>query len=273
MIDRDDPKVQKWIKYGAIALAVCLSVSIIGGIIGAIGSVFGLFLNDETLDETKTYEISGDITELDIEISAADFTVEYGDAFRVESNLRRLEVEEKGATLVIEDEKKLFGGNYNDATLTLTVPEGVAFERIEITTGAGRVRIEELIAEELELTLGAGEVTIESLTATRQASIEGGAGQVTINGGSLSDLDFDMGVGKVTLTGALVGTASLDVGIGEFNLNLIGSSEIYSLGLNKGIGSIRVGGGDVDGGATLGTGENKVTVNGGIGAVNVEFSE
>ncbi|MBQ8321382.1 MAG: DUF4097 family beta strand repeat protein [Clostridia bacterium] len=270
MIDRDDPKVQKWIKYGAIALAAWLAISILGGIIGAIGSVFGIFFNDLTLDEIKTYDISADITELDIEISAADFTVEYGDAFRVESNLRRLEVEEKGATLIIEDDNK-FGGNYSDAILTLTIPEGVAFERIEITTGAGRVRIEGLTAEELELTLGAGEVTIESLTATKAASIEGGAGEVTIGGGSLSKLDFDMGVGKVTLTGALVGTASLDVGIGEFNLNLIGSSEIYSLELNKGIGNIRVDGADVDNGATVGTGENKVTVNGGIGAVNVNF--
>ena len=272
MIDRSDPKVQKWIKYGAIAFAAWLAISILIGIVSAVGSVFGFFFNDPTLDEIKTYDISADITELDVEISAADFTVEYGDKFCVESNLRNLDVEEKGKTLVIEDDNK-FGGNYNDATLTLIIPEGVKFERAEISTGAGRVRIEGLTAEELELTLGAGEVTIDSLTATKTASIEGGAGKISVNGGSLRDLEFDMGVGKVTLTSALVGTASFDVGIGEFNLNLIGSHEIYTLKLNKGIGNIRVDGADVDNGATVGTGENKVTVNGGIGAVNVAFSK
>ena len=112
---------QKVIKYVAIALAVWLTVSIIGGILGALG-IFGAFFgNDIVSDETTVYSVSGDIRSLDIEINAADITVKEGDSFSVESNLKKLRVEGKESCLNIVQTGK-FRGSSDGALLTVTIP-------------------------------------------------------------------------------------------------------------------------------------------------------
>ena len=83
---------QKVVKYFAIALAACLIVGIVGGIY-RIGSFF--FDNDGVSDESKTYSLSQNITDIKVEITGADLTVTSGSKFSVESNLKHLKVEEK----------------------------------------------------------------------------------------------------------------------------------------------------------------------------------
>ena len=56
---------QKVIKYVAIALAVWLTVSIIGGILGALGIFNVFFGNDAVSDEMTVYSVSSDIRSLD----------------------------------------------------------------------------------------------------------------------------------------------------------------------------------------------------------------
>ena len=51
------------------------------------------------LDDSQTYEITSDIHSLDIQINAADFKIEHGDEFSVESNLKYLSVFEKDGVL------------------------------------------------------------------------------------------------------------------------------------------------------------------------------
>ena len=73
--------LQKVIKYLAIAFAIFLTVSIIGGILSAVGLFGGLFSSDSVLEEVKTYSVAKDIHNLDIEINAADLYIKEGDAF------------------------------------------------------------------------------------------------------------------------------------------------------------------------------------------------
>ena len=77
---------------------------------------------------------------------------------------------------------KLFGGgSYENAVLTIYVPVGTVFENVNITTGAGRLTVDNLSAETIDFELGAGEVSIGSLVATKSADIEGGAGRITVS--------------------------------------------------------------------------------------------
>ena len=262
---------QKVIKYVAIALAVWLTVSIIGGILGAIG-IFGTFFgNDAVEKETKMYEVSADIRSLEIEIKAADITIREGENFSVESNLKKLNVEEKNSCLSIV-QKGNFRGSHDGAVLTITVPSGT-LEGITLKTGAGRFTAENLAAHRIHFEFGAGDVTIGSLTATKSAHIEGGAGRVTISGGSINDLEMDMGLGQVNLTSALTGDCELEAGVGESNINLIGTREDYTLEIEKGLGSISVDGEKVNDFGTSGNGANEVEIHGGVGAINVNFKE
>lgn len=265
---------QKAIKYIAMAFAIFLIVSIISGIIGAAGVFGGLFENNTVLDDLQSYSVSQEITGLKVDINAADFTVKSGDAFLVESNLENLTVEEKAGTLVIrEKSKSIVGQNYNGAVLTLSIPTGFVFSNAEIVTGAGRLTVDSLSCEMLELELGAGEVKIDELNAYSASEINGGAGAISINGGTLNNLDFDMGVGKLNLTAAIIGDSELNFGVGETNLTLVGAKEDYRLDFDKGLGSAVVDGQNMRDGSVYGSGEHKVDIDGGVGAINIRFVE
>lgn len=266
--------IQKVIKYCATAFAVFLTVSIIGGILGAAGLFGGVFGEGGVSEETETYTVSQNTTGLKVDINAADLTITKGESFFVESNLEKLTVEEKDGTLTVAEKSKIgWGQNYNNAVLILHIPGDFVFEKAEITTGAGRLTVDSLSADDLHLELGAGEVKIGELNASRRAEIDGGAGAVTISGGTLYDLDLDMGVGKLDLTAAILGNSELDYGVGEADLTLIGSKDDYRLTFDKGLGRAVVDGQEMSDGSTYGSGENRIDIDGGVGAVDVDFRE
>lgn len=263
---------QKVIRYLAMALAIFLTVSIIGGILGAVGLFGGLFDDDAVLDDAKTYTVSGSITKLEVIINAADFTIKQAEAFSVESNLKHLTVKEENGVLKIKENKR-FGITYNDAMLILCIPTNAVFETVDITTGAGRLTADALFTDSLKLELGAGEVNIASLNAANDADINGGAGKITISGGSLRNLNVDMGVGQLNLTSAVRGNSVFDLGIGETNVTLIGSKEDYKINAEKGIGNITIDGKSVSDFNDIDNGDNNIEVSGGIGTINLEFKE
>ena len=264
--------VQKVIKYLALAFAIFLAVSIIGGILSAVGLFGGLFSADAVLEETKTYSVAAGVQNLKIEINAADLYIKEGSAFSVESNLKHLKVKENAGLLTIQETKK-FTGAYKGAALTVNVPAGTVFDNVNLTTGAGRLTIGKLSSGMLDFELGAGDVSIDSLVATKSADIDGGAGRITIANGALKDLELDMGMGQLNLSSALTGDCQLDLGVGESNITLIGSKEDYRLELEKGLGSISIDGKNVSDYGSSGNGRNKVEINGGIGSINLEFKE
>lgn len=263
---------QKAIKYCAIGLAVILCVSIIGGILSAVGLFGGLFTGDGVLDEAKVYSVSQDILSLEIKVNAADLEIRFGDKFSVESNLEYLTVEEKDGTLEInENTKNTWGVTYNDASLIVYMPSGYSLNNVKIVTGAGRFSVDSLSAEKMHLELGAGEVDIEELNVSSSADIDGGAGEITIRGGVVNNLDLDMGVGELDLTSALLGKNELDYGIGEASLTLIGTQDDYRITFDKGIGSATIDGEDMKDGGVYGNGASSIDISGGVGEVSIEF--
>lgn len=266
-------RTQKIIKYCAIAFGLFLAVSIIGGIVSAVASLSSLFVGSSDLGEMKTYSVSENIEYLDIDISAASFEIKNGEAFSVESNHKYLSVEEENDTLIISEKKQIFGFNPGGVKIILTVPDGKIFEDVVMNTGAGRVDIESLSSDTLHLEFGAGAVEIDSLTAESNAEISGGAGKMTINGGELHNLDMEMGAGKLNLTSKITGKCKLACGVGSTKLVLKGSREDYKIELEKGLGSADIDGESISDDTVYGTGNNKISVTGGVGSVKITFEK
>ena len=263
---------QKAVKYLAMAFAIFLTVSIIGGILSMFGLFGGFFGGDAVTDDIKTYTVSSDIKSLEVKINAADFTIKQGDSFSVESNLKYLTVEDKNGVLTIRDTKK-FIRTYTGAVLTLYIPADTVFDKANITTGAGRLTVDNLSADTMNFELGAGEVAIDTLVAASDIDINGGAGKITISGGALHNLDLDMGAGQLNLTSALTGESDFDLGVGESNITVIGNKNDYKLDIEKGLGNITVDGTSVSNIKGQGNGNNDIEISGGIGAINLKFGK
>ncbi|MGN1194272.1 MAG: DUF4097 family beta strand repeat-containing protein [Acutalibacteraceae bacterium] len=267
--------VQKAIKYLAMAFAVFLSVSIIGGICTGLAGVSFIFSSGEkdSAGEMQVYPTESEISSLSLKISAADLTVKTSDKFAVESNHKYISVSSDDGKLIINETKKAFSLFSKAASVVLYIPDGFVFDDAQIETGAGEVKIDSLSADVLKLSLGAGEAEIKNLTANSRADIEGGAGEVTINGGLLNNLELDMGIGSLTLISRLEGKSNLNYGIGEAKLTLSGSRDDYQIELDKGIGEARLEGESMRDDSVYGSGKNLISIDGGIGEISIRFSE
>ncbi len=272
--------LQKIIKYIAIAFAALLAVGIIAGCIGLFGVlgaiVFGGKNGSTVISGAPegVYTAINDIRALEIDIAGANLTIKQGERFSVESNLKNLKISEGNGKLVLKEKSRfnirLGKDSIPEAILTVYIPQGTVLDEADISTGAGNVRIEAMSTDTLELELGAGDVTASRLTVTRGADIQGGAGRVTLSDCSIRNLDMEMGVGQLNMRAALSGRSELDLGVGESNITLIGSKSDYSLDISKGIGEVVIEGKKVNDAGSYG-GENRVSINGGIGRIDIGF--
>lgn len=267
--------VQKAIKYLAMAFAIFLTVSIIGGIFTGLAGLSFIFSDrDEvSVDEMGAYPINGEVSSLSVTLSTADLRIKTSDKFSVESNHKFISVSLNNGKLCVDETKKAFSPFNNNVTVILYVPEGFVFDDAKIETGAGEMKIDALSSDVLKLSLGAGETEIKNLTANSRADIDGGVGELTIDGGTLRNLQLEMGVGELTLKSRIVGKSDLDFGIGEANLTLLGSREDYQIELDKGIGEAKLEGESMKDDSVYGAGENHLEIDSGIGEMNIRFLE
>ena len=264
---------QKTIKYIAVAFAILLIVSIVGGIFSVIASLDFVFTNNNAEGETETYNINGEIDSLYINISAAQLEIRTDDDFRVESNNKYLTVTEKDGKLKISEKKRLFGSYSGKVKVALYIPENTVFSVADIVTGAGKVTVEDLSSQVLDMELGAGAAEIDSLNVNERADIDGGAGSIEIESGTINGLKLHMGVGELVLTSRLTGECELDYGIGSASLTLLGSKDDYRIDIDKGMGEAAIDGEKVSDGQIFGSGENRIEIDGGVGEMKIRFEE
>lgn len=261
---------QKAVKYFAYAVAALLIVAILTSIIRFTGVVNKVSDDDYTLAESVKYSISSDVKSIDISIAAADFSIVQAESFSIVSNLKNITVDDSNGVLKVREEKSI-GLTTNDAELILYLPTDIVLKSADINSGFGRLVVDCLKADDLNLSLGAGEVNISELHAINKATINGGAGKTTINGGTLNNLDFEMGVGELDLTSALIGESELEFGVGKTRLTLIGSQNDYSIDVDEGIGDIKINGVSFSKDKVYGNGGNSVSIDGGVGSIDVFF--
>lgn len=263
---------QTLVKYGAIALAVVITVNIAVWSLTALGFIFK-FSSDGTSDEARVFEFTEDIEELELEISAAKVTVsaENCDKITVSTNLKNLTAKESGGKLTVKEKQSFITVTHSDAYIELVLPSDLVFDKVDIDGGAGRLEIKSLRTLKLDLDLGAGEALINALDVSSSADIDGGAGSLTVTDSVINNFDLDMGVGELKLEALLGGGCEISLGVGEADITLLGGRENYKLVLEKGIGEIYVDGERV-GNTKIGDGACKVDIDGGIGEINVRFS-
>ena len=267
-------EVQKVIKYIAISFAIFLIASIIFGIASFVFELGRSFISpDENISEamqgTKFENV--DITKLDIEIGASNLTIKQGESLAVETNNKDIEIEQNEGILHIKQKNTKWHINKEPkSTLILYIPEEVEIKNAIIQMGAGNITIENLNTDSLDLQLGAGKTEINDLIVNNNCNIDGGAGAIIIKNSKINNLDFDLGVGEVNLEAGLTGRSEIDAGVGSLKLNLLGEKEQYKIHAEKGIGQITIDGKDIKNDTTVGEGENYIDIDGGIGEIIIK---
>lgn len=251
---------QKVIKYLAIAFAIFLIVTIVSTVLATLFALSGILGLKKHIEENLNAEMvttnfeNNEITTLDIEIAFTNLTIKTGDILKVETDNNNINCKQENQKLEIKEKNKKWFSNYEEKELILYLPENLELEKVKITTGAG-------------------ETEIQKLNVSKECKIEGGAGKLSIQDGTINDLDLDMGVGELNLTSILTGKSEINAGVGNLNIDLQGEKESYKIQADKGIGSIKIDGKEISNGETLGDGENYIEVDGGVGNIDIEFAK
>ena len=261
---------QKAIKILAIILAIFIIFNIIKGIIIGLTFFARINNNNDNNTEVKTFSQSyQNVSKIDIETVSADIIIKNGSEIRVEANniKNNFTSNIKNGTLKIEENKTWFNSSSIVGKITVYIPEKI--NNLKIDSGAGKIQVSDIKANNFKIDQGAGKLTIENSSFT-SSDINGGAGEIKIVSSELNNLKLDAGVGKIDLEGKITGNSKIECGIGEMNISLLGDKDQYNIVAEKGIGSIKINGKER---TEYGEGENKIKLEGGIGAINVNFSE
>ena len=275
---------QKVIKYGAIAFGIYLSFIIIGIIVFAITTIFGIaigfetYKNSSSVVETQKWEQEySNINNLEIDLSICKLDIKVGDTenIKVEGiNLSdQFECRATGDKLKLEDDKlniNWFNTRNIIPEIILYLPENFEFDKIEITTGANETNIENIESRKLDLEMGVGKYRIQNLKA-QNCKIETGAGDSRIENASIEVLELDGGIGQFVMNSEITNRADIDSGIGRIELNLLGNKENYKIKANTGLGSFKVDGNNISDNQEIGNGNIDILVEAGVGETIVDF--
>lgn len=261
---------QKGVKYFALFLAFSIILAIVSAIFSGFYFLVSCFDEKEAKDMKELITIEEKMNRLEVSLKGTSFQIVEGEKASLWSNRDKLDCKIVNGMLTITEKGGLWNNNHQ---VVLYLPKGQIFDEVKLENGAGRVEIEHLNTKVLEFEMGAGKTIFEHLTVTSHAKMEGGAGSLELKNASIHNLDFDMGVGKVDIDGTILGRSNIDGGVGKVDLHLAGGLNSYTFDMKKGISSITFNQETISNDKVIGSGENYIKVESGIGAIDIKTSE
>ena len=270
---------QKIIKSLAIAFALFLVISIFSIIFGLSREIISSINSDkkdsELLEEYTT--ISNNVNNIEsfkIDISNDDIEIKEGEKFEVKTNDPDVKFYHENSKVKIKADKTLNWhlSNSSRGTIIIYLPNEFNISELDLNLGAGKIDIDKIFVETLLMDLGAGTMTAKEINVYEKAAINGGAGNININSGTINNLNLKLGAGNASIQSDLTGSNTLTTGVGKLNLGLSRSKDNYKFDINKGLGNIILNDFDVSEDTLIGDGETKIKINGAIGNIIINTS-
>ena len=177
-----------------IAMVICAVVLVCAVIISATGLLKGSVLEGYSHAEKYTAgetEIEGKVRNLDVRWTSGQVNLAFheGGTVKLEETAERtLKEDEKlrwwldGETLRIQLAAPGNHWNMPEKTLTVTLPKGIALDRVNIQTTSGDIRIPELQAESLALHSTSGDMDAAARAGTVSAEATSGDVRILLTG-------------------------------------------------------------------------------------------
>lgn len=262
-------KNNRIIKTFAFILAAIVIISMLGGIYALCITVFDLFQSNQIENQIQYDSL---MSSLDIDLKTANLEIKLGDKLLVSTTNKYVTTYQNDNNIVIQEKKHSILSKDNNKVI-ITVPNNFLLDIVEIDITSGSIKIDKLETKRLNLDLGSGTTKINNLLVTDKTKIDCGSGKFLLNNGNLSNLNLDTGLGDTILNTKIIGNSNIETDIGKLELNLIGSINDYELTIDKGVGSIKLNNESLKDKSVVGTGNNYLLIEGGIGLTSITTSE
>lgn len=203
-----------------------------------------------TIKDEDFYEdtLSADgITKLDLELGGCEVKLEASpdaDFHVTVENISAFQAYAENSTLYVKGVRTgtWTGGLNTNMKVTLQVPEGVTYEQVELSLGAGDFQIQTLTATTVDAEVGAGRLQFTGLQA-EYLDVELGAGQVKIEEAEVFvNADLEVGAGELVFAGRVPGDLKAECAMGNMEIRISGSTEAdHNLAMDCVAGNLTVG--------------------------------
>lgn len=145
----------------------------------------------------------GNFINLDIEFSEGSLNIVYDDVKDIEvhqDGMKNFNSRKDGHTLEIRAEKNIFSSGTN-GNITIIVPKGYVFDKVDLEMGAGQADISDLCANILDIEVGAGQADLLNVDV-QYFNASTGAGQIQAElVGNETDYNYDVecGIGEIVI--------------------------------------------------------------------------
>ncbi|MCL2099352.1 MAG: DUF4097 domain-containing protein [Oscillospiraceae bacterium] len=241
---------------------------LLGGLVYGAAYALGerhLSASSVSVDIQSFEKSEADNLKLDIGAARLNIKKTHENEFQIEAQYvleGQFNAEISGGTLMVSYNPKLSSflsignisvlgitsANKTEAVITIYIPEGTVFKNAEINGGVGEYSIEYLNAEKLKFNGGIGEYNIH---------------------GDFGELDINAGIGIIKLTGSIERDISINGGVGEIKLDMAGDLNNYNVTVNGGIGGVTING---DTSRSNPDAPYKLTVSGGVGSIDININ-
>lgn len=271
---------QKIIKYLAIAFALFLVISIFSFIFNLSHEIISSINNDkkesELLEEYNT--ISNNVNNIEsfkIDISNDDIEIKEGEKFEIKTNDPNIKFYHENSNVKIKSDKTFSWhlSNSSRGTVVIYLPKEFNISELDLNLGAGKIYIDKIFVKTLLMDLGAGTMVAREINVSEKATINGGAGNININSGTINNLNLKLGTGNSSIQCDLIGSNTLTTGVGKLNLDLNQSKDNYRFDINKGLGNIILNDFDISEDTLIGDGEIKIKISGAVGNIIINTAE
>lgn len=155
--------------------------------------------------------------------------------------IKKLQAYAEGDTLYV---RVMTSGNITKlyTEVEILIPEGVVFDAVKASLGAGDFKIETLHTGKLKVEVGAGRLQVGEILA-QEMKIGLGAGQIVIEQASVSEkLETEIGAGELRFVGSVPGDMDVECAMGNVDIHIKGSAEEdHNYDLECSAGSLTVG--------------------------------
>ena len=186
-----------------------------------------------------------------------------------------LKIEEEGKSYKLTyspdvSDSSTVGGSTHE--LILYIPEDDCPEEIIITMGAGYLEADDLTCESIRINQSAGAVRVSGLTADK-GDFRCGAGYFNVENLKIKDtLDITGGMGYSDIAGDFGKNVTVNGGVGAMRLDFDGSRDDYAISANTPTRVLYVDHALYSTSDEDDSSEGVITVDGGIGRIDINFT-
>ncbi|MCR4716433.1 MAG: DUF4097 domain-containing protein [Lachnospiraceae bacterium] len=261
-------------KTAKIYITLLTIVTIIAIIIGVSIHVGGIGFSSKVSNVSNTESFTGDLSDISLDLDAADISIKYGDSIKVDYNMPENNVPDislDNGELTIKDKPEknrwiMFGFNSNPVrNVDITIPSNTNLDNLSIVTDAGKINLDGLTGKTAKITSDAGDINFSNITLD-SINIESDAGKVNIDKSKLNNFVIDVDAGDVNVNDSEFNSFNIQADAGDIGLS---NSTINSFTAESDAGNVEAEDCTINGGSVK-TDFGNIELNGDIKNVNTK---